>query len=276
MPNPEVFQLESDILKRRRKLAVWLPREYEENPDRDFPLLLVQDGQLVFTSRDEELPFGSWGLDTWLERLARDAVIDVPVVAAVYNSPHRMKEYFPVTDHFDRYERFLLEQLIPWLEENYRLRTGPENRTVMGSSMGGLASFALAANNPGVLGAAGCLSPWFEYDSNRYIHDVLRPMKVKPDIRVYMDSGIKDWRGLDDGHRGMLLARLELLRLGFEEGKDLDWTVDTWFPSDADLKDSPVKPEKRPVAKNNQHNDFQWNRRLGRPLRFLLGRDKKS
>jgi len=270
MPRPpESHAIESAILGRKRKIRVWSPDPTEFPPP--YPLLLQQDGQLAFTDREEELPYGSWGVDAWIERLARDGAIRPPLVVGIDNSPARRKEYSPITTEFAAYQMMIMEELLPWIGAEFPVLAGPENRALMGSSMGGLVSFALAANNPGEFGAAACISPWFEHENNAYIHEVLRPMASRPPIRVYMDSGIRDWRGLDDGHRGMLLARMELLRLGFVEDADLVWKVDTWFPTDADLAGSLVKPDKWETARFNQHNEFQWNRRLGAPLRFLFG-----
>lgn len=268
MADPVVYTLDSKHLGKKRKVRVWTPPGFEAASDRKWPLLIQQDGQLGFSDRDDELPYGSWGLDGWMERLSTDPGFRAPVVIGVDNSPQRMREYFPVTEEFRQYELFLLEELLPWAGEQVPLSG---ECALMGSSMGGLVSFALAANNPEVFGAAACLSPWFEYENNRYIHDVLREMKSKPAIRVYMDSGIHDWRGLDDGHRGMLLARLELIRLGFIQGYDLDWTVDAWFPTREDLRNTKVRPSHYENALTNQHNESQWTRRLERPLRYLFG-----
>ncbi len=263
-----VETFDSALLGRKRKLRVYTPPGLA--PDGVAPLLIQQDGQLAFTDRDDDLPFGSWRLDAWIARLAAGGTIRPPVVVGVDNSPARMKEYFPVTEEFATYERFLHEEVLPWARTN--LPVSPDGPVaLMGSSMGGLVSFALAMNRPDVFSAAACLSPWFEYENNRTIHEYLRPMTSKPAVRLYMDSGIQDWRDLDDGHRGMRLARLELLRLGFEEGRDFDWMVDTWFPTEADLEDSVVKEDKRGQARTNQHNEFQWSRRLARPLMFLFG-----
>src|SRR5690606_31895349 len=121
----------------------------------------------------------------------------------------------------------------------FRLLDGPQNAAHIGSSMGGMVSFALAMNHPHVFGTAVCLSPWFEHEQNRYIHEALRVRTDKPPIRVWMDSGIRDWRGLDDGYRGMLLARLELLRLGYTEGEHFAWAVDTRFPTEEEIAADP-------------------------------------
>jgi neopullulanase len=271
MPQFDIYSLESEVLGRKRKVRVWLPDEYLNNPNESFPLLIQQDGQIAFSNRDEELPFGSWGLDEWMMALLRKKSIRPAIVVGIDNSPQRVREYFPVHEKFFLYEQFIHDELLPWTRENHRVADGPENTMLMGSSMGGLVSFALAANRPDVFGATACLSPWFESKQNQYIHDVLRPMMEKPNIRVYLDSGILDWRGLDDGYRGMLLVRQELYRLGFEDGKDFDWHTDTWFPTDEDLKNSHVNPDKWTFTKTNQHTEYQWRMRLDRVLKFLLG-----
>lgn len=272
MSTIEIHQIDSTILKRKRKIRVFLPSAVTAEPTRRFKLLIQQDAQMAFTERDRDLPYGSWGIDEWVERLAAEGVIDPPIVVAVDNSPARMREYFPLSDEFKLYERFVLEELLPWIRGNYRVQEGPASTALMGSSMGGLVSFALALNHQNLFGAAACLSPWFEVENNRYVHDVLKNVQEKPALRVYLDSGIRDWRDLDDGHRGMLMARKELLRLGFREGDDLQVFVDTWFPTMRDLESSLVKEDKRTIALSNQHNEFQWRRRLRAPLEFLFAR----
>lgn len=273
MADFSIHQIESDILRRKRKLRVWLPGGFRADGPEPPSLLIQQDGQLAFSNRDGELPYGSWRLDRWIERLARRGDIVPPVVVGIDNSPKRMWEYFPGTDHFENYEHFLLRELMPWIERELGITPLPRRTALMGSSMGGLVSFALLFRNPTHFSAAACLSPWFEYEDFHYLRETLHRARKKPDVRVYMDSGIMDWRGLDDGHRGMLMARKELLRLGFSEGEEFDWFVDTHFATEAELEHSHVKPEYWKPARENQHTEYQWTRRLERPLRFLFGRE---
>jgi pimeloyl-ACP methyl ester carboxylesterase len=219
---------------------------------------------MKFTERDSELPYGSWGVDEWITRLG------IPViVVAVDNSPQRVKEYFPLTDEFARYQRFLIEELVPHAQAAFGVASESNRVAHLGSSMGGILGCALAINNPTVFGTALCLSPWFEVERYRYIHEVLKKLEQKPAIRLYIDSGIQDWRMLDDGHRGTLDARAEFLRLGFREGDDLDWYRDLFFPTMTDFEGSFVKEDKRTLSMENQHTEFHWRRRLERPLRFF-------
>lgn len=264
----EILQFDSVHLGRKRKLRVWRPDDFDAS--RPHLLLLQHDGQMAFTDRDADLPFGSWGIDEWVSKLAGRDGLRPTIVIGIDNSAKRRSEFFPLTEDYPPYEKFLIEELIPWARGEFPIEPGPRGVATMGSSMGGMVGFSLAFNHPGEVGAVAALSPWFEYENNRYIHEVLRPAQEMPPIRVYMDSGIRDWRHLDDGHRGMLLARLELLRLGFVEGDDLDILIDTWFASEPDLKPRITNPEKIAEATWNQHNEFYWRRRLERPLRWVM------
>ena len=268
MSNLTHHQIDSVILGRKRRIRVYTPSDYTTVGE-PLPLITKHDGQLAFSERDSELPFGSWQLDHRMKKMIAEGLPGA-VIVAIDNSAKRREEYFPVTEEFANYQRFLLEEVLPFVRDEYNVSAAAEDNFVMGSSMGGLVSFALAFNNPDVFSAAGCLSPWFEFEDYTYIKEVLSKWKEKPPIRVYMDSGIQDWRWLDDGHRGTMEARLECLRLGFVEGEDLLWLRDLSFPTEAELKASPVKPEKYEECSRNQHNEFFFGRRSEGALRFLL------
>jgi enterochelin esterase-like enzyme len=258
--------IDSSSLQRRRKLRVWLPPSFDSQPHRRFPVIYASDAQMKFTERDAELPYGSWGVDECLLRLGLEVV-----VVAIDNSPQRVREYFPMNEEFTRYQSFVVGEVVPWAQERFRVESDPRKVAHMGSSMGGILSCALALNNPHIFGTALCLSPWFEVEDYRYLRQVLRPMQSKPAVRIYLDSGVQDWRRLDDGHRGTCEARLEFLRLGMTEGEDLHWLRDLYFASDADLHGSHVKAAHYDGARSNQHNEFYWRRRLEAPLRFFQG-----
>lgn len=266
----QLHQLDSQILERKRKIRVFLPDQYDQQPGSEFPVIFKADGQLAFSDRNGELPFGSWQLDVHLQRLIDEGAVPPAVVVAIDNSAKRRQEYFPVTEEFSAYERFLREEVLPWARFEFRISADPRENFVMGSSMGGLASFALVYNNPDIFGAAACLSPWFEHEQSRYINEFLRSATEKRPVRFYLDSGIQDWRMLDDGHRGTLLARLELLRMGYEEGKDFVFHRDVNFATLQELEGSLVRPEKREEATRSQHNEFYFSRRTPAALRFLL------
>jgi enterochelin esterase-like enzyme len=55
----------------------------------------------------------------------------------------------------DRYLRFLVEELKPYIDENFAVLTDRDNTFVMGSSMGGLISIYALARYPDTFGGAG-------------------------------------------------------------------------------------------------------------------------
>ena len=52
----------------------------------------------------------------------------------------------------------LLDNIIPFVEENFRVKKGPENRAMCGLSMGGGQAFYIGLNEPGVFSYVGHFS----------------------------------------------------------------------------------------------------------------------
>ena len=70
-PYIKVINEEYDIpqLKKKRRVTVLLPHNYEESTER-YPVLYLHDGQNLF---DDMAPFGNWAIDKKMEKLARRA-----------------------------------------------------------------------------------------------------------------------------------------------------------------------------------------------------------
>ena len=119
-----------------RTVTVYLPARFRES--RRYPLLIVHDGL-------DYLRFSSLG--TVLDNLIHRNEV-APMVVALTQSPDRMREY----GADERHARWVAEQLVPWLEARYPLRTGPANRGLMGASFGAAAAFSTASRYPGSFG----------------------------------------------------------------------------------------------------------------------------
>jgi pimeloyl-ACP methyl ester carboxylesterase len=174
-------------------------------------------------------------------------------------------EYSPWHDGAD-YARFLIEELMPRVNREFRTRTGPANTGVVGSSMGGLLSYYLVTHHADVFGACGCMSTHFALseavaaqvfpdftpagipDTTPYvIRDIGSGLRVPRGARYWFDYGSL---GLDSAyaptHRAM---RAWLLGQGLVEGRDF-------------------------VIRRYEgatHNEASWRARLGDPLTFLFG-----
>ena len=82
------------------------------------------------------------------------------IVVGAWSTDERGPEYSP-WHGAPEYARFLIEELMPRVNAEFRTLTGPENTAHMGSSMGGLLSFYLVTYHPEAFGSCGCVSTHF-------------------------------------------------------------------------------------------------------------------
>ncbi|HEX4953502.1 MAG TPA: alpha/beta hydrolase-fold protein [Thermoanaerobaculia bacterium] len=132
----EDHHLRSKVLGRRQGVKVYLPARFRHT--RRYPLLVVHDGE-------DYLNYASLG--TVLDNLIHRMEV-APMVVALISSPRRLAEYAADPAH----GRFVVEELLPFLEKEYPLDARPEARGLMGASFGGVASLSTAWRHPGVFG----------------------------------------------------------------------------------------------------------------------------
>ncbi len=126
----------SQVFGDDRPVQVYLPARFRQS--RRYPLLVVHDG------RD----YGAFAnLQTVLDNLIHRLEIP-PLIAALIQSPDRMREY--AAD--DRHARFLVDEVVPQLEESLPLVRQPSARGLLGASFGAVASLHCAWRHPGFFG----------------------------------------------------------------------------------------------------------------------------
>jgi len=249
-----------------RHVEIWLPPGYEDDPSLRYPVLYMLDGQNLFDPRIANTGV-DWGVDEAVVRLVEREVIPPVIVVGVWSTEARGPEYSP-WHGAPAYARFLIEELKPRVDAEFRTLTGPENTAVMGSSMGGLLSFYLVTSHPDVFGACGCVSTHFplsqamvaryfpgvaeeaEADSVPYvIRDIEAGLTAPEGARYWFDYGTLNL----DAEYGPTheLVREWLLGQGLVEGKD--FVVRRYEGAD--------------------HNETSWRARLEDPLKFLFGRN---
>jgi predicted alpha/beta superfamily hydrolase len=81
---------------------------------------------------------------------------DKTFVTITLQEAGRTKAVFqPVSDN---YLKFIVEELKPYIDQNYATAKGPEHTFIMGSSMGGLISLYAVCEYPTIFGGAACIS----------------------------------------------------------------------------------------------------------------------
>ena len=286
--------VESRHLEGARTVRVYLPPSYERAPRRRYAVLYLHDGQNVFSSAGTNCCFGwgSWELDKTVDRLIAQGRMAEIIMVGVDNSRARYKEnrgllyerpgQRPVpgrsaasnavdNSRFEAYTQFLVEELKPAIDREFRTRKSAAYTGVMGASMGGLGSLALAWENPKVFGLAASLSGAFQVEKRNFLESVLQPYRGRPKpFRVYLDSGTVDLSGDDDGRRENDAVAAELRRIGWKDGKTLLHFTDKHLLSEPELEPAGLRRDKWEEALRSQHNEFYWRLRAWRALEFLF------
>jgi predicted alpha/beta superfamily hydrolase len=234
-------EIYSRIMDIRRDFFVWLPPAYDENVSRRYPVLYMHDGQNLidpktsYTGKD-------WQVDEKVTRLIKEYKIKEIIVVGINNTNNRLEEY-SFTDRGEKYQKFIIEELKPFVDTEYRTLSDNKNTSIIGSSMGGLASFIIAWNHPEIFSMAGCMSSSFYYNDEKVFKMIDEYDGPKKHIKFYIDHG-ED--GLIRGQRMFC----KLTQLGYVVGTDLDYFY----------------------APGAEHNESEWAKRLERPLIFFFGK----
>ena len=271
----------SQMLGTNRFIHIYLPPSYEKMNWRRYPVLYVQDGQNIFSSAGTNCAFGwgSWQLDQTADELVHAKKMQEIIMVAVDNSFARRGEYGglhrapggPATNSvFENYEAFLLTELKPRIDHDYRTLPGAAHTAVMGSSVGGLCSVVLAWDHPEVFGGAASLSGADISEQTNFLNRVLKNFHGPPKpFRVYLDSGVVDFTGGDDGRSLTGQVAAEFRRIGWTD-KNLELFTDAGPLTPGQLEHAGLRRDKWHEAQTSQHNEFYWRLRAWRALAFLF------
>ena len=88
----------------------------------------------------------------------------------------------------DRYARFLIEELLPQIEQEYRIVAEPSGRAICGLSSGGICAFTVAWERPDVFGKVVSHCGSFADMRGGYVYPTLiRKTEAKPMPRLPAD-----------------------------------------------------------------------------------------
>jgi enterochelin esterase-like enzyme len=241
--------------------------------------LYLHDGRNVFSSAGTNCAFGwgSWELDKTVDALSRAGRMREIIMVAADNSFGRYDEYCgrhhaagsSTNTAFENYAALLITELKPRIDREYRTLPDAAHTAVMGSSLGGLCSLVLAWEHPEIFGGAASLSGAFQVEQTNFLNGVLKEFhgEAKP-LRIYLDSGVVDFMGGDDGRALTEKMAVELRRIGGK--KNLEWFVDARPLTPAELEKTGLRRDKWREAQTSQHNEFYWRLRAWRALTFLF------
>jgi len=265
-------------LIRPRPVDVWLPEGYDPESSDRYPVIYMHDGQMIFHHSDSSLAGMDvfWDVDKAVMRLVNDGEIRSAIVVAVWMADWtkiaRGLEYMPekpVTEDVwqnlreadidfatedgggvissDSYLKFLVDELKPFIDENYLTLPDRSDTFVIGSSMGGLISAYALEEYPDVFGGAACMSTSWDIGDGAVVRWFNNNWPSAGANRVYFDYGTETFDAAYEP--GQQLMNDVMRKHGYTEGED--WMTRRFEGAD--------------------HSPKAWRERMHIPWKFLLG-----
>ena len=183
---------------KKRKVYIYLPEDYDEDPDRRYPVMYMFDGHNVFF--DKDATYGkSWGMAKYMDESKKDLII--VAVECNHDGNGRLQEYSPI--NFENstlgkikakgsvYMNWMVNELKPFVDKKYRTLPDRKNTIIAGSSMGGLMALYGATVYNHIFQRAACLSPSLWVSSGKVLEMVARA-HIRRDTCIYMDYGSEE------------------------------------------------------------------------------------
>ncbi len=194
----ETLIVDSPVFAETREERIYLPAGYTDG--QTCPLVIIHDGDDFVTFAD---------LVVSLDNLIEAGDIP-PIVAALIQTRDRTGEYA----RGRRHARYLVEDLLPALAARHLVPERPEDRVLLGASLGAVASLATAFRYPGVFGGLVLKSGSFILDERKLdnrphpvFHQVARLVRALkrapqlPKTRAFVSTG--ELEGLADENRAL-------------------------------------------------------------------------
>jgi len=199
-----LHEFHSKTFQNARMLRVLLPDGYDapENRDRRYPVLYLNDGQNLFDASTSVLNPMEWRVDETVHALVAGRTIPPMIVVGIDSAGRRarFKEYFPYVDQYlqppepnpqgKRYPAFLVDEVIPFIDDHYRVARDPAGRGIGGSSAGALAAIYAVVARPGVFGRLLVESPSIYVDEAHILRDASN-VAAWPE-RIYLGAGTNE------------------------------------------------------------------------------------
>lgn len=218
-PEPPVvigrqLELFSEILNENRPLFVRTPYGYESG-DEHYPVLYLLDGNAHFHH--------TTGTADYLAYSGRTPEL---IIVAIRNTDRNRDltppstqqsdiEDYPTHGGADNFLRFISDELMPWVNRQYRTRS---HSTLVGHSFGGLFALHALVTRPDVFDAYIAISPGLQWDDQRLVTQAARMFEDTPELMadLYMTVG-------NEG--GALLGGVRKLAAVLDEyaPRDLRW-----------------------------------------------------
>ena len=231
---------------KKRNLHIYLPDDYEQSNEQ-YPVMYFFDGHNLFC--DEDATYGkSWGLKAFLDQWNKKMII--VGIECGHEKNERLSEYLPYSTKKTSFSRFkvlgkktfkwIIEEIKPMIDKEYRTYPFRECCSIAGSSMGGImALYGVICHND-IFSKAACISSALSFCIDKVEKDLMRK-NISSDTRVYLSWGEYEERAYTYAHHELVFNHLM-------------------------YKNTAVKVVRQPYG---YHNEASWEHLVGDFMHFL-------
>ncbi len=192
---------------RIKKIRIILPKDYF-NTEKAYPVLYMHDGQNLI--EPSKFSNHSWEVLKTMDEFHDDTKgfiivgIDAdPRKRVLEYSPALSKSIYPylikkenllkeeINPEADEYGEFIVNQLKPKIDSEYRTKKNKENTFIAGASCGGIISLYLGIKYQNIFSCIGAFSSALTV-TKKPLYTYIENKGIKNDIKIYMDMGTKE------------------------------------------------------------------------------------
>ena len=187
-----------------RRIHLYLPKNYHQSEKR-YPVLYMYDGHNLYY--DSDATYGkSWGMKDYLDKSNYEMI--VVGIECNHEGNKRLEEFSPysgittfageIEGKGEIFMDWVVDELKPFIDQNYRTLPDRTNTAIGGSSMGGLMSLFSVIHYNHIFSKAACLSSAISFCMDE-LYDEIQRATLNSDTKIYMDFGsleARDQKGL--------------------------------------------------------------------------------
>lgn len=241
-------------LNNNRNLHIYLPPGYYDNKDKRFPVLYAQDGKSVYDISDWSKE--SLNMHLIADKLISEGKIKEFIIVGIDNiGEMRINEY----SHWDgvdmgknisaqglMYEDFVINDVKPFIDKNFRTLTDRDNTALMGDSIGGFVTFNIGYRHPEIFSKLAMMSPYFGWGNGRLYSELSKgEYSDKKPLKMWIDAGSEEVDFLNMAANTALL----LLDKGYK------------YPDELAAYEAP----------GGEHSEKSWQKRIEPILLYFYG-----
>lgn len=196
------FDITISPFQLKRTIHLYLPQNYYETDER-YPVMYMYDGHNLFS--DNDATYGkSWGLREFLDQYDKHFII--VGIECNHEGRERLNEFCPYTlpdSHLgniigkgQQLMDWVIQELKPYIDQNYRTIPFRECTGIGGSSMGGLMALYSVIKYNLYFSKAACLSSAINICEKQLFQD-LKQSTISSDTHVYLSFGKHEVRNED-------------------------------------------------------------------------------